>query len=104
MHVGIYDYLCKFNMINKGQFGFRKSYNTSDAVLEFFCHAGNCLENISYLIAVFVDFSKAFDCVCHDVLVRKLERIGIRGIALKLFANYLSNRKQCVQLKETKIR
>ena len=64
----------------KSQFGFRKSYNTSNAVLKFICDAGNCLENNSYLmavfseaidfiIAVFVDFSKAIDCDCHEVLV-----------------------------------
>ena len=102
MHVRIYDYSCKFDMVNKSQFGFRKSCNNSDAVLEFFCDADNSLENNSYLIAVFAYFSKAFYCVCHDVLIRKLERIGIRGGVLKLFSSYLANRKQCVQLKNHK--
>ena len=75
-------------MVNKSQFGFRKSYNTSDAVLEFLCDNGNFLKN-SYIIAVLVDFSKAFDCVCHDVLVRTLECSGIRGGVLKRLASYI---------------
>ena len=50
----------------------------------------------------FLDFSKAFDCVFHNVPVRKLERIGIRGNALKWFASYLSIRKQCEQMKKQK--
>ena len=99
VHVRIYDYLCKFDVENKSQFGFRKSYNTSDVVLELICDVGNCLENSSYLIAVLVDFF--VDCVCYVVLAWKLELVGIRGSALKWFASYLSYRKQSVQLKKT---
>ena len=82
----------------RSQFDIRKSCNTS-AVLELFCDADNCIENRSYLIAVFVNFSKtAF--VMNDVLVRKFECIDIIGNALKWLASYLSNSKQCVQLKK----
>ena len=62
--------------------------DTSDAIVELLCDAGNCLENNFYVIFVFVDCSEAFDCVCYDVLARKLEHIDVRGSTLKRFASY----------------
>ena len=49
-------------------------------------------------IGVFVDFQKAFDTVNHDILLRKLEHYGIRGIANKWFHTYLTRRKQNVSI------
>ena len=48
--------------------------------------------------AVFLDISKAFDKVWHDGLIFKLKQNGISGSLLKLFENYLHNRKQRVVL------
>jgi len=49
-----------------------------------------------FSIGVFIDFCKAFDTINHDILFRKLEHYGIRGVPLKWFKNYLSNRYQYV--------
>ncbi|RVE54720.1 hypothetical protein evm_000487 [Chilo suppressalis] len=36
----------------------------------------------------------AFECVCHDTLLRKLENLGVRGLALKQIESYLKEREQ----------
>ena len=48
--------------------------------------------------AIFLDISKAFDKVWHDGLILNLKQNGISGSLLKLFENYLHNRKQRVFL------
>ena len=54
------------------------------------------LENVNYVVGVFLDFSKAFDTVDHKILLAKFYHHGIRGSALDWFSMYLTNRKQFV--------
>ena len=56
----------------------------------------NSIENGDHVIGVYLDFSKAFDTVHHNILLNKLNHYGIRGAALNWFQSYLLNRKQFV--------
>ena len=47
---------------------------------------------------VFVHLKKAFDTVDHNILLKKLDYYGVRGIANEWFASYLKNRKQFVSI------
>ena len=49
-------------------------------------------------VGIFIDLARACDTVAHQVLLKKLENIGIRGVALKLFESYLKHRTQQVKI------
>ena len=50
---------------------------------------------------LFLDFSKAFDTINHDILLSKPYRYGVRGNPLRWFENYLYNRNQVVKIGDT---
>lgn len=49
-----------------------------------------------------MDLSKAFDCLPHDLLILKMKHYGLSDNALKLVSSYLSDRKQCVRIGQSK--
>ena len=50
---------------------------------------------------VFIDYSKAFDTIKHDILLAKLEHYEIRGLALQICKSYLTDREHRVRIGET---
>jgi hypothetical protein len=50
------------------------------------------------VVGLFLDLTKAYDVLNHQILLDKLETYGIRGIANKWFQSYLSNRTQFVEI------
>ena len=86
------------NIFSDVQFGFRERHSTVHALLTFIDKAAHSIDNSSHMIGIFLDFSKAFDTINHDILLSKLSHYGVRGKALEWFRSYLSNRKQYVSL------
>lgn len=98
MNTRLTKYLESNNLLSPAQFGFRQNRSTNDAVTELTNSLMTKLDEKKKCLVVFLDLAKAFDTVSIPLLTWKLEQCGIRGIPLKLFSNYLSNRKQRVKI------
>jgi hypothetical protein len=92
----------KNELFSQIQHGFRSNTNTADAITELVNEIQNSLDKSKYTAGVFLDLKKAFDTVSHEVLLKKLDFYGIRGTSKNLIASYLNNRKQFVQISNTK--
>lgn len=92
------DFLDRFNIIAENQYGFRKSISTEHAVLDLTQHIAKNLDSKTKCLGIFLDLSKAFDTVSVPLLISKLELLGVRGIALEIFKDYLRNRTQRVKI------
>lgn len=97
----IHEFLVDTNMIDQNQYGFRPKHSTIDAITHLLGHITNSKEQNKLTLATFLDFSKAFDTIKHDTLLKKLYRLGIRGTANRLIENYLTNRKQYCEINNT---
>lgn len=102
MHKRMMEFLKKFDILDKHQFGFQKNCSTEHAILDLYSKIVSAIENKEKSCSIFLDFAKAFDTVNHDILIKKLEYYGIRGIYLNWFKSYLETRKQCVQVGQDK--
>ena len=71
--------------------------STGDALADVIETINNNIENLKKCSVVSIDFKKAFDTIEHNILLKKLDHYGIRGITLDLFKSYISDRFQCIE-------
>lgn len=98
IHSRFIDFFHSCKLISDKQTGFLKNRGTKYSLAEVTNYIYENINSNKAVLATFLDISKAFDTVNHNLLLEKLYRYGIRGPTLQLIKSYLSNRKQCVKL------
>ena len=78
------------NLYFESQYGFRKKHSTESAVLELVDKTIKHRDSGDVPISIFLDLSKAFNTLDHDILLDKLSYYGVKETALSLFKSYLS--------------
>ena len=96
MYNRLIEFVNKYKILYKYQFGFRKDHSTYMALIILIDKITAALDRGEFTIAVLIDFRKAFDTVDHQILLGKLYHYGIRGIAFDWIKSYLTNRMQYV--------
>ena len=77
-------FFSKNKILYSNQYGFRENRNVIHALMDILTNAYDAINNKHYTALIFMDFRKAFDTVCHKILLDKLYHYGIRGPAYSL--------------------
>ena len=96
MHDQIYSFFTEHSLFNDNQYGFKSFHSTEYAIMEVIDRTITALDSNETPINIFLDLSKAFYTLDHNILLNKLHTYGICDIALELMESYLKNRKHYV--------
>jgi len=80
------------------QYGFRPKHNTELAALELVDIIINHMDKYEAPINTFLDLSKAFDTIDHNIVLNKLRFYGLDDSTVFLFESYVRNRRQYVEI------
>lgn len=102
MHNRLSEFIERHDILYCCQFGFRKNHSTSLALTHLVNKITSAIDRKEVTAGVFLDLSKAFDTINHDILFVKLEHYGINGLALRWIKSYFLGRRQFVQFKDSR--
>ena len=77
---------------------YRKVYNSQHVLIRLLEEWRQHLDNNKVVGGVFVELTKAFDCVPPDLLIAKLAAYSADENLLMYIYSYLSNKNQCVRI------
>ena len=92
-----YYFLEQTDQLYQSQYGFRKSHSCETAIMELASSIIKGKDDGFHTLVLFIDLSKAFDTVDHNILLDKLDKYGIRGVAKEWYRSYLTNRQMRVK-------
>jgi hypothetical protein len=95
-------FLYENKISTEAQNGFRKIKCIETAVQSFIEIIQGTVDKRIHSIGIFIDLTKAYDTLNHEVLLQKLLSHGIRGITNLWFKSYLTNRRQCIEINQSK--
>ena len=94
----IEEYFETNNLLGSFQFGFRRHKNTISELITLFDTLLEAKSLKKEILVLLYDLSAAFDTVCHQILLEKLQIYGFCPITLRWMESYLGNRKQIVEI------
>lgn len=94
----IISFLTSNNILHSAQHGFLKNRSTTTAIHDFLSKLYDSVGKNMKTLGIFMDLSKAFDLVNHELLLEKLIAYGLRGQVNNLLRSYLTNRAQVVEI------
>lgn len=89
----LYEYFEANKILSDKQYGFRKNRSTELAITDLIMNIKSAQDDGLYSLAIFLDLTKAFDCVDFDILLETLEGYGIKSTVLEWIRSYLTNRR-----------
>ena len=92
-------FLSDHDLLNIHQSGFRRNHSTATAVIDVTDYILEKMKS-NYVGAVFLDLTKAFDSIDHNIFYQKLKKYGIRDTEHKWFMSYLSGRQQLTMVND----
>jgi len=92
----IHEHFINNSLFINSQYGYRPQHSTQLAALELATRISEQLEAKKTPFNVYIDLSKAFDMLDHDILLEKLKCYGFHQNAVQLCRSYLQNREQYV--------
>ena len=101
VHNQLYYFLNDNKIITSKQLGFRPKLSTNTALTHFTDNVLLNMDSGRLTGAVFLDLSKAFDTVDHNLLLHKLKSVGLSEDTVNWFQSYLANRKQRTSVGDT---
>ena len=94
VHEQIINYLEDNKLLTDRQAGFRASHSTISKIAKVTDDIYKSFDLKEATVSVFIDFKKAFDTVCHEILLKKLESLGLGDLTIRWFKSYRTNRSQ----------
>jgi len=88
----------KGRLFSENQWGLKPNRSTELLMLHLTEVWRQELDRNRIVGVLFIDFKKAFDSICHKTMALKLQACGISGNVYNLIADYLSGRKQFVEI------
>ena len=92
----MYEYF-EAHFMTPNQFGFRRGHETQHCVMNFLRNIWSNADK-KYHVGIFIDLKKAFDTVDHRILLSKFKYYGFDDASLAWIRDYLSDRKQAVDV------
>ena len=93
----LYEYFMNNDLLLENQFGFQINNSNEHAILQFTRDIAQNFDISKFTLGVFIDLSKAFDTVDHQILLKKLKHYGVNETTLAWHRSYLFQRKQYIE-------